>query len=98
MPDAREYIKKTHPLFSENYEKVVAGNIRNDETVAKFKKLGIEKSSAVLKFEFDKLFKIEKVSIKIPSYAPSHENIICDKCGELVMSSRIVRKKKKIFV
>jgi len=56
------------------------------------KKLGIESAFAILKLDFNKLFKVEEIEISLPDYAPSHESIFCNDCGESIMASRIINK------
>ncbi|MCK4288375.1 MAG: tRNA (N6-threonylcarbamoyladenosine(37)-N6)-methyltransferase TrmO [Bacteroidales bacterium] len=94
-PEAGEYIHQTKNNFSGQYQKVIKEQNRSDEEIAKLKKAGIETAFAVLNLDFDKIFKIEEVNVNIPDYAPSHESIICDKCGESIMSSRIIKKHGK---
>lgn len=87
--DAKAYMREANPLFSQQYEQVVKGQDHSEVAITKFKQLGRDKAFATLELDFDKLFVVEKVSVEIPKYAPSHESIICDSCGELVMMSRI---------
>jgi formylmethanofuran dehydrogenase subunit E len=94
-PEAGEYIHQTKNNFSGQYQKVIKEQNRSDEDIAKLKKAGIETAFAVLNLDFDKIFKVEEIDIEIPDYAPSHESIICDKCGESIMSSRIIKKHGK---
>ncbi len=93
--DAKEYMKQASPLFSESYQKVVAENNRNEDEVVKFKIAGIEKAFATLALDFDKLFTTEAVIVQIPAYAPVYESIICDRCGEPVMASRIINQNQR---
>jgi len=91
----KDYMKTVHPPFAESYKKVVSSQDHSDEEIASFKKLGIEKAFAILTLDFDKLFNVAEVRMGIPSYAPSHKSIVCDKCGEGVMESRIIEKQGK---
>jgi len=93
--DAKTYMKQAHPLFSESYQKVVGEQNHNDEEIATFKKRGIEKAFVTLTLDFDKLFKVEEVDVIIPNYAPSHESVICEQCGEPVMATRIIETREK---
>jgi tRNA-Thr(GGU) m(6)t(6)A37 methyltransferase TsaA len=94
-PDSRKYISQIKGKFSKQYEKVIKIQNHNDQEIALLKKLGIEKAFAILKLDFEKIFKVEEVEIDIPSYAPSHESILCEKCGESIMASRIIQKDGK---
>ena len=93
--EAREYIRKAKNKFSGYYQKIIKQQERSDEEIAKLKKAGINAAFNILKLDFDKIFKVEEVDIQIPDYAPSHESIICDKCSESIMSSRIIEKDGK---
>ena len=97
LPGGKGYMRKAHPLFSESYKKVVADQDHSDEEISKFKQLGVEKAFATLTLDFDKLFKVEDVDVEIPAYAPSHESILCNTCGEEVMGTRIIRRRGKQF-
>ena len=88
--DAKEYMRSASPLFSESFKTVVKEQNHSDEEILKFKQLGRDRAFATLKLDFDKLFSIEEVKADIPDYAPSHESVICKKCGESVMSTRTI--------
>lgn len=94
---AKEYMRQAHPLFTESYKKVVQEQSRAETDTAAFKKHGIEKAFATLELEFDKLFKVEEVTVEIPQYAPSHPGVVCAGCGEQVMATRIVEKPSGSF-
>ncbi len=87
-----EYIISAHPYFSEEYDNVVKGENRSDEEIAQFKKAGIEAAFSMLKLDFEKIFIVKKTKVDPPEYAPSFENIVCEKCGENIMASRIVNE------
>ena len=89
---AKEYMRKSNPLFSKSYNVVVGKQNHSDEEIARFKKLGVEKAFATLELDFEILFKVEEVNVEVPPYAPSHESIVCDKCSELIMATRVVKK------
>ena len=88
--DSKEYMRQAHPLFSESFQKVVKGQDHSEDEILKFKQHGRDRAFATLTLDFEKIFKIENVDVLIPEYAPSHESIICKKCGESTMSTRIV--------
>lgn len=88
--DGKEYMRTAHPLFSDSYEKVVKDQDHSKEELLKFKQLGRDRGFATLHLEFDKLFTIEEIDVEIPEYAPSHESVICKKCGESIMSTRTI--------
>lgn len=96
-PDGKDYMRKAHPLFSESYKNVVTDQDHSDEEISKFKQLGVEKAFATLTLDFDKIFNIEDIDVEIPDYASSHESIVCHKCGEPVMSTRIIKRQGKQF-
>ncbi len=87
--DAKTYMQQAHPLFSESFQKVVKEKDHNEAAILKFKQHGRDRAFATLTLEFNKLFKTENVKVSVPDYAPSHESIICKKCGESTMSKRV---------
>jgi len=87
--DAREYMQQAQPAFSETFTKVVKDQDHSQEQILKFKQFGRDRAFASLNLDFDKIFDIQNIETELPSYAPSHESIICKKCGESTMSSRI---------
>ncbi|MBU0763921.1 MAG: SAM-dependent methyltransferase [Bacteroidetes bacterium] len=97
LPSAREYIRNTHPWFSERYKKVVKDRKRSDEEIAAFKREGIEAAFAILKLDFNRIFSTVKVQTRTPDYAPSNNSIDCDRCGESTMDTRTVLKETGTF-
>ncbi len=95
--EAKEYMHKKYPDFSEDYNTVVKDQDHSPEALKKFKLSGYEKAFIVIKIEFNELFNITNQKIIIPDYAPSHESIVCDRCDEIVMISRIRKLKKENF-
>lgn len=49
----------------------------------------------LLKKDPEELFTIRKVQEKVPEFAPIHESVICETCGEGVIVTRIVEKEGK---
>ncbi len=88
--DAKEYMRKTKPLFSDSFTTVVKNQDHSEKEILKFKQQGRDRAFATLSLDFEKLFTIEEVDTSIPEYAPSHESVICKKCGESTMSTRMV--------
>lgn len=64
-------------------------NSATDDEVDEFRKLHEQKTCNILEAPENELFKIEEVSIEPPQKAQIFETVICDECGEGVMSSRI---------
>ncbi len=95
IPGAKEYMRTAHPYFSQKYKKVVREQNHSEEELAEFKKMGVEAAFSILKLDFNRIFKVEEVAVEIPSYAPSHDSIICEACGESTMSTRIVEKREQ---
>lgn len=93
--NSKDYMRSSFHQFSKDYEKLVRNKDHSEESIKNFKKSGIKRAFATLELDFEKLFSVEEVKVKIPDYAPSHESLICENCGESVMGSRIVKKKNK---
>ncbi len=88
--DAKGYMQKAHPFFSESFRKVVKERNHSTSALLKFKRQGRERAFATLKLDFNKLFNMENIKVSVPEYAPSHESIICKNCGESTMSTRVI--------
>ncbi len=88
--DAKAYMRNASPLFSESFQTVVKKQNHSEKEILKFKQYGRDRAFITLTLDFEKIFNIENVTVPIPEYAPSHESIICKKCGESTMSTRIV--------
>ena len=95
LPNSREYVRSAYPFFSSKYKKIIKEKKRTTEEIIEFKKLGMKAAFAVLNLDFHKIFKIENIKIELPDYAPSHESIFCEKCGESTMATRIIIKDNK---
>ena len=96
-PDVWEYLDNKYPESKELFEKVVVNRADNDEDSKRFLELYRHISFEVLEMDFDRIFKVEKVELKVPEYAPIFDNIICSKCGENIMASRVIEKDDKKF-
>ncbi len=96
--DTKEVINRlVQSEFHTVFEEVVKNQNRNKEKHDQFKRSGKEKAFAMLNLDIRKLFLIEDVKTIIPDYAPSYESIICDRCGEPVMATRIINIDQKSF-
>ncbi|MCF8229831.1 MAG: tRNA (N6-threonylcarbamoyladenosine(37)-N6)-methyltransferase TrmO [Bacteroidales bacterium] len=95
--DAKEYMHKEKQAFTEEYARLVGEQDHSKERKENYKLNGIQAALHTLKLDFDKIFKVERIDVEIPEYAPSHESIICTKCSEPIMATRIVEKNKKPF-
>ncbi|MBL6962938.1 MAG: formylmethanofuran dehydrogenase [Bacteroidetes bacterium] len=93
--NSKEYIHKKTNGFTKNYKQVVENHNRDVNEVTKYKKKGKKAAFALLDLDFRQIFKVEQIKTVIPAYAPSHQSLICDVCGESVMSTRIIEKAKK---
>lgn len=89
-PDFRGRRDEALPEFRDLFDKVVRKRRGGEKDQVKYQKLARDAAFAMLKIAFAELFKAERVTAAIPPYAPVHESIVCDKCGESIMSSRIV--------
>ena len=93
--DSRDYISTINAEFYEQFRKVVIEKNHDPEEKKKLRKAGSIASFKFLELDFDKIFKVEKIETKLPEYAPIHDSIICDSCGENTMATRIVKVEGK---
>ncbi len=96
-PDVWKYLDNKYPESKELFEKIVVNRSGNDEDSRRFMELYRQISFEVLEMDFESLFKVEKVQLKVPEYAPIFDNITCSKCGESIMASRVIEKDNNKF-
>ncbi|MFW5699910.1 MAG: TrmO family methyltransferase domain-containing protein [Bacteroidota bacterium] len=90
--DSRDYLKEKHPGFYDIFQLVIVEQNHDPKLREEFRKQGVKASFEMLKLDFDKIFQVQEEDAAIPSYAPIHDSIVCDTCGELTMASRIVEQ------
>jgi len=91
-PGAQENWTDEFPEYQRLFEKVVENRESSEEDRKKFSRLGKEVSYYIVELPVEDLFSIEEVNIEIPDYAPIHESLTCDECGERVMATRTIEK------
>jgi formylmethanofuran dehydrogenase subunit E len=80
------------PDTKELFEKVVAQRGGSREETAGLMKRFEKTAFSLLERGFEDLFTAERIKASVPEYAPMHESIICEECGESVIATRIVEK------
>jgi len=96
-PEAGEEWSDEFPEYQELFDKVVTDRESSEEDEKRFSELAKKVSHHVVNLPTENLFKIEKVKVDIPEYAPIHESHICDNCGESVMATRTVEEDSRIL-
>jgi formylmethanofuran dehydrogenase subunit E len=83
-----DYGKNNYTFYNRDNKKAVKLSIKpkdfKDEELTRE-----ERMKEILESKPEALFKIEKVKFKPPKMAEIHKSIICDKCGDPTMSTRI---------
>jgi len=79
------------------FEKVVAQRGGSREETAELMRRFESIAFSFLERDFEDLFVVEKVRASVPEYAPMHESIICEACGESVIATRIVEKMEESY-
>lgn len=90
-PGNQATINDAFPDFKNLYQKVVAEQNHDEQLIAQYKKVSLNRSFGTLQIPFDKLFSMQQVDAEIPAYAPMFESVVCSNCGESVMSSRAIK-------
>jgi formylmethanofuran dehydrogenase subunit E len=93
--NANNLWQKNHPEAEDLFQKVVTERKGNDEDTRNLMNLFKQISFEIIEFNINDLFNIKNVKIKIPDYAPIHENILCSNCKENIMGSRVIHKESK---
>jgi formylmethanofuran dehydrogenase subunit E len=80
------------PDVRDLFEKVVARREGSREETAELMRRFESIAFSFLERDFEDLFVVEKVRASVPEYAPMHESIICEDCGESTIATRIVER------
>jgi tRNA-Thr(GGU) m(6)t(6)A37 methyltransferase TsaA len=84
------YVREVFPEFDRHYQRVVRDQVRDEASVAAFRKSGVERSFGTLGLDFNRMFDVQRARVDVPDYAPSHESGVCARCGDSVMATRMV--------
>lgn len=95
--EADEIWSKKYPKYMKLFGKVVGNRDSNEREMKEMMRLSGKISFEVLDIDFEKIFKVEETSTSIPEYAPIHESVMCESCGEKVMSTKAVEIDGKKF-
>ena len=90
-PDSKQIIREAFPDYNELYRKVIKEQNHAPELMAAYRKTALERAFGTLGLPFDSLFTLQQVEVDVPPYAPVHESLFCDSCGESVMQNRTAR-------
>ncbi|MGD2034556.1 MAG: TrmO family methyltransferase, partial [Bacteroidales bacterium] len=93
--ESQNIIQEAFPAFQKYYRKVITEQNHDPQLMSEYKKIALDRAFGILTLPFEKLFSVNYVNISVPDYAPVHESIVCEGCGESVMASRIVKKKNR---
>ncbi len=85
---------KKYPQYDELFEVVVKERRGDDEQREELMNLSRKISFQLITADLEKVFTIKRVEVELPNYAPIYESFICSKCGESVMTSRMVERGK----
>ncbi len=78
--------------FAELFKKVVKDRDGTDEDEARYRQMARQRSFELLDRDVKELFSVNEISVDLPPYAPIHESVICEACGEPTMATRIVER------
>lgn len=88
-----EIYKNSDPKFPEIMNKVLDG-IANPEERKIFEKAKKEREKMLLNEKDENLLIVKKVKVQLPPKARIFKSIKCDKCGEMVMETRLKQTKE----
>ena len=91
-PEINELWEDRYPELSDLFKKVVAERGGTEDEKRRLGELSRRKSFDLLEAEPEEVFKIERVQVKVPEFAPIFDSVLCSRCGESVMATRIVDK------
>ena len=87
----KDYGKMVYTFFCRNSGKAIRAS-RNPEFLMQVRKNETTREEMIkfiLESKDEDFAKMKEVNIELPPKAQLHENIVCDKCGETVMETRI---------
>lgn len=87
-PDFRETIDRLVPEFYPLMEKVIKNHAHTREDDNRFKTTARKAAFTIIKQGFETFFSAERVPSDLPEYAPIVDSIICQHCGEQLMSTK----------
>jgi formylmethanofuran dehydrogenase subunit E len=90
-PDLGDLLKDNRPE-SLSFSKLVNERKATLEEEARIMELNKEHCYSVVEIPAEKIFDVEPVEIKLPSYSRMMESLICPICGEKFMETKAVRK------
>ncbi len=94
-PDSRSHITRAVPEFHPLLEKVIKNREGSPEEEAAFKEKGREAAFALIRLPFEQLLITENIQPDLPEYAPITDSVVCPACGEVIMSTKVVRDGEK---
>ena len=95
-PDFEDSREKEYPEASELWNKIVARREKaTSEEQGRLMQLFAEMSTKELSKPADKMFRIKRIKITVPEYAPIFASVRCSICGEKVMETRARVKEGK---
>ncbi len=87
-PDFRETIGRLVPAFYPLMEKVIKNRVHTKDDEKRFKNTAREAAFTLIKQDFEDIFSADRVRVDLPGYAPIVDSIICQNCGEQLMSTK----------
>jgi len=96
-PDLGDLLKDKNPETLELYRKIVNLRTANPEEEARMMELNKQHCFSVLNLPAEKIFKIERVKVDLPSYSRILNSHVCKVCGEKVMETKAVKKRAEYY-
>lgn len=92
-PDWREHVE-ANPELTALFQKVVRDRAGTPQDKERMKGLAREASFLLVNAPSDAIVSVDRVTAKIPPYAPIHDSFTCGQCGESTMASRAAPAEK----
>jgi len=90
-PDLGDLLKDKRPIAL-SFTKMVNERKATPEEEAQIMKLNKEHCYSVLNIPAEKIFKIEKIHMDLPSYSRITNSLVCPNCGEKFMETKAVKR------
>lgn len=95
-PDFRERMFQRYPAAGPLFDKVVVQRQGTPEDLHRFHHLWEAVSRwELLEVDLGEQMTVQTLTIQVPAYAPMHPTVICSRCGEGIMATRVRLQKEQ---
>lgn len=91
-PDYREQLFARYPMVAELFQKVVVARQGTAEEEHRLQHMWAALARRELATPLEEQFQISHLQVKVPAYSRIYDTLLCSRCGEGVMATRVVAR------